>query len=62
MKEFFKEYKTKPSKDILEVMQTLHEEFDKTKKILIDLTLHIEDVEKKFNLLNNEMKKRKPNG
>jgi|TARA_B100000902_G_C27277973_1_gene899935 vacuolar-type H+-ATPase subunit D/Vma8 len=62
MEEFFKEYKTKPSKDILEVMQTLHEEFDKTKKILIDLTLHIEDVEKKFNLLNNEMKKRKPNG
>ena len=38
MEEFFKEYKTKPSKDILEVMQTLHEEFDKTKKILIDLT------------------------
>tara|TARA_R110001592_G_scaffold51373_2_gene158070 strand:+ start:219 stop:407 length:189 start_codon:yes stop_codon:yes gene_type:complete len=62
MEEFFKEYKNKPNKEILEVMEVLHKEFGKTKKVLIDLTLHIESVEKKFNLLNNEMKKRKPNG
>jgi len=43
-------------------MQVLKKEFDKTKQILIDLTLHIEDVEKKFNMLNNEIKKRKSNG
>ena len=43
-------------------MQVLKKEFDKTKQILIDLTLHIEDVEKKFNVLNNEIKKRKSNG
>ena len=43
-------------------MQVLQKEFDKTKKVLIDLTLHIEDVEKKFNMLNNEIKKRKLNG
>tara|TARA_R100000900_G_scaffold13828_1_gene12679 strand:+ start:2967 stop:3155 length:189 start_codon:yes stop_codon:yes gene_type:complete len=62
MQEFFKDYKNKPNKEILDVMQVLKKEFDKTKQILIDLTLHIEDVEKKFNVLNNEIKKRKSNG
>jgi|TARA_B100001758_G_C18021935_1_gene408540 hypothetical protein len=62
MQEFFKDYKNKPNKEILDVMQVLKKEFDKTKQILIDLTLHIEDVEKKFNMLNNEIKKRKSNG
>ena len=62
MPEFFKEYKTKSNKDILEMMTNLRDEFNKTKSIVIDLTLHIEDVEKKFNLLNNEIKKRKSNG
>ena len=62
MQEFFKDYKNKPNKEILDVMQVLKKEFDKTKQVLIDLTLHIEDVEKKFNVLNNEIKKRKSNG
>ena len=62
MQEFFKDYKNKPNKEILDVMQVLKKEFDKTKQILIDLTLHIEDVEKKFNMLNKEIKKRKSNG
>ena len=61
MKEFFKEYKDKPNKELLEMMGTLKEEFDKTKSILINLTLHIEDVEKKFNLINKELDNRKPN-
>jgi len=62
MTEFFKEYKTKSNKDILEMMTNLRDEFNKTKSIVIDLTLHIEDIEKKFNLLNNEIKKRKSDG
>jgi hypothetical protein len=62
MAEFFKEYKTKPNKDILEMMETLRDEFNKTKSIVVDLTFHIEDIEKKFNLLNNEIKKRKSDG
>lgn len=61
MKEFFKEYKDKPNKELLEMMSTLKEEFDKTKSILINLTIHIEDVEKKFNLVNKELDNRKPN-
>ena len=39
--EFFKEYKDKPTKEILEVMKVLKEEFDKTKGIIIDLTNHL---------------------
>ena len=62
MTEFFKEYKTKSNKAILEMMTNLRDEFNKTKSIVIDLTLHIEDIEKKFNLLNNEIKKRKSDG
>jgi hypothetical protein len=58
MSEFFKQYKEKPTKEIVDVMFTLKEEFNKTKDLLINLTLHIEDIEKKFNLLDNELKKR----
>jgi|TARA_B100000073_G_C23515811_1_gene485718 hypothetical protein len=58
MSEFFKQYKEKPTKEIVDVMFTLKEEFNKTKDLLIKLTLHIEDIEKKFNLLDNELKKR----
>ena len=57
--EFFKEYKNKPNKDIIDVMTTLKEDFNKSKDLIIKLTLHIEDTEKKFNLLESELKKRK---
>ena len=40
-------------------MHVLNEEFNKTKTLIVDLTTHLVDVEKKFNLLNNEIKKRK---
>tara|TARA_B100001094_G_scaffold58842_1_gene54303 strand:- start:1685 stop:1873 length:189 start_codon:yes stop_codon:yes gene_type:complete len=59
MEEFFKEYKNKPNKELLDVMKVLKEEFDKTKSILIKLSLHIEDIEKKFNTLNKELDNRK---
>jgi len=59
MEEFFKKYKEKPNKEILDIMHLLNEEFNKTKTLIVDLTTHLEDVEKKFNLLNNEIKKRK---
>ena len=58
MTEFFKEYKEKPTKEIIDVMGTLKEEFNKTKSLLVNLTLHIEDIERKFNLLDDELNKR----
>ena len=60
--EFFKEYKDKPTKEILEVMKILKEEFDKTKGIIVDLTNHLESIERKFNLLDKEIDKRNNNG
>jgi len=59
MAEFFKEYKEKSNDEILEIMQKLKDEFERSKDVMIQLTYHIDDVEKKFNLLNNEIKKRK---
>jgi|TARA_R110000824_G_scaffold14914_2_gene63153 hypothetical protein len=59
MTEFFKEYKEKSNDDILDVMKTLKDEFDKSKSLIVELTYHIEDMERKFNILNDEIKKRK---
>tara|TARA_R110000824_G_scaffold42265_1_gene124702 strand:- start:1176 stop:1358 length:183 start_codon:yes stop_codon:yes gene_type:complete len=59
MSEFFKEYKEKSNDEVLDVMQTLKEEFEKTKLLIVELSYHIENTERKFNLLNDEMKKRK---
>jgi len=59
MSEFFKEYKTKSNDEILDVMQALKDEFEKSKGVVVQLTYHIEDTERKFNILNEEIKKRK---
>ena len=59
MAEFFKEYKEKSNDEILEIMQKLKAEFERSKEVMIQLTYHIDDVERKFNVLNDEIKKRK---
>ena len=53
-----KKYKDEPNKTILIEMSKLKEEFDKTKSLVINLTTHLDSVENRYNLLNNEMKKR----
>tara|TARA_R100001163_G_scaffold61586_1_gene51704 strand:+ start:174 stop:362 length:189 start_codon:yes stop_codon:yes gene_type:complete len=60
--EFFKEYKDKPTKELIDVMKVLKEEFDKTKTLIVDLTNHLESIERKFNLLDKEIDKRNNNG
>jgi hypothetical protein len=60
--EFFKEYKTKSNDEILKTMKILRDEFDRTKKVIVELSYHLEDTERKFNLLNDEVSKRKING
>tara|TARA_R110001606_G_C14971162_1_gene603177 strand:+ start:13 stop:195 length:183 start_codon:yes stop_codon:yes gene_type:complete len=57
--EFFKTYKDKPNKELLDVMTNLKTEFEKTKSLLIGLTHHLDDIEKKFKLIESELKKRK---
>ena len=35
------------------------DEFERSKNVMVELTYHIDDIEKKFNVLNEEIKKRK---
>lgn len=39
-------------------MVFLKDEFDKTKQLIIDLTMYLDTVEEDYNRLNKEMKKR----
>ena len=55
--EFFKEYKEKPNKELLDILSSLKNEFDKTKKLIINLTMHLDDVEKN-KLIEKELGKR----
>tara|TARA_R110001583_G_scaffold97790_1_gene242624 strand:- start:285 stop:467 length:183 start_codon:yes stop_codon:yes gene_type:complete len=57
--EFFKVYKEKSNKELSDILAGLKTEFDKTKNLLIGLTHHLDDIEKKFKLIESELKKRK---
>jgi hypothetical protein len=57
-KKMKKEYKNLPNKEILEKMNSFMEEFEKTKKLIVGLTHHLDVLEEEYNELNKEMKKR----
>lgn len=48
----------KPNKDLLECRDILADEFEKTKMLIIDLTRHLDVVEKSYNIINDEIGKR----
>lgn len=48
----------KSNKDLFSVENFLSEEFEKTKKLIIDLTIHLENVEKMYYDVTNEIEKR----
>lgn len=56
--ENLKDYKEKPNKELLEKLFKLKNEFDKTKSLIVNLTYHLDKVEKTYNQINDEMKKR----
>ena len=59
MEEFFKEYKNKPNKELLDVLlENLRSEFNKTKELIVTLSHHMDDTEKKFKMVESEIKKR----
>jgi len=58
MEEFFKEYKNKPNKELLSVLESLKVEFNKTKDLIVNLSHHMDDTEKKFKMVESEIKKR----
>ena len=58
IKNIIENYDKVPNKDLPEAMVCLIERFDATKKAVIDLTHHIDAIERDFNKLNDELKKR----
>lgn len=48
----------KSNKDLFTTLNELSLEFNKTKDLIIDLTRHLDNVEKMYNVVNNEIEKR----
>lgn len=48
----------KSNKDLFLTIEEINKEFDKTKEIIIDLTRHLDNLEKIYNEVNNEIGKR----
>jgi uncharacterized membrane protein YgaE (UPF0421/DUF939 family) len=56
--EIAKDVKNKSNKDLFIVVNELYGEFEKTKKLIVDLTRHLETVETLYNEVNTEIEKR----
>jgi uncharacterized membrane protein YgaE (UPF0421/DUF939 family) len=56
--EIVTDVKNKSNKDLTKASEELINEFEKTKKLIIDLTRHLESVEKLYNDVNSEIQKR----
>lgn len=48
----------KPNKDLLDSIDVLSLEFEKTKELVIELTRHMDSVEEMYNLILEELRKR----
>lgn len=58
LKNILLEYKNLPNKDLEYALQTLSEEHDDTKKLLIKLTHQLDLIEGKYNSILEEYKSR----
>lgn len=58
VQEIIKDFKNHSNSDLKFAMDTLGEEFERTKKSLIDLTYHLDNVENAYNSILKEYKKR----
>jgi hypothetical protein len=52
--EILKDYKNKPNKDLIFVMDFLSKEFDNTKEVIIQLTKKLDKVESTYNKILKE--------
>ena len=50
-----KNVKDKSNKDLIESRDTLLIEFDKTKELIINLTRHLDSVQRDYELINKEI-------
>ncbi len=56
--EISKDAENKSNKDLFVAVNSLYEEYNKTKELIIDLTRHLESVEVLYNNVNHEIEKR----
>jgi hypothetical protein len=56
--EIISEIASRPNSDLTKVMDFLREDFDETKDMIINLTKHLDNIEKMYDLIHNEYKKR----
>lgn len=54
------DYKNSPNKDLVLALDYLHKDFEKTKKLIIDLTHHLDSTEKVYHNILKEYEKRIP--
>ena len=58
VKEIVADIKSKPNKDLTNVMDFLSQDFDETKKLIIELTYHIDNIENLHNIVLKEYQSR----
>lgn len=56
--EIVKDYKNRSNKDLVLVMEKINSEFEETKKIVINLSKHLDRLEKTYNDILIEYKHR----
>mgnify|MGYP003110287067 CR=1 FL=1 len=58
LQNIIEEHKDKTNKDLLEAADTLKNEFDETKEVLVKLSKHLDFVEEAYFKVYNELKGR----
>jgi prefoldin subunit 5 len=58
IKNILTDYKSLPNKDLEYALETLNEDFEKTKGLIIKLTHHLDNLEKNYNNIIEEYKNR----
>jgi hypothetical protein len=56
--EILKDYKNKPNKDLISALDFLYDDFNKTKDLIIKLTVHLDSTELSYNKLLEEINNR----
>jgi hypothetical protein len=56
--EIIKDFKNRPNKDLIKALDLISQDFEYTKKTLIDLTKHLDNLEYTYNQILKEYKKR----
>jgi len=62
LKKIIEEYESRPNKDLIKVMDYINDEFEKTKKDLINKTYYLDNLEITYNKILKEYQKRQNGG